>query len=126
MLLCKFSISSGKSHFASIDWIPAFAGMTDTYPTSSFPRKRESRSHYPDFLRSYVTLTKVPKVVVLLRRYSFRQREQMSVIPAFEGMTDTYSISSFPRKRESRKMAQQRIYPDLLRRYAVSKIERIP
>jgi len=33
---------------------------------------------------------------------------------------------SFPRKRESRKMAQQRIYPDLLRRYAVSKIVGIP
>jgi len=57
----KFSISSGKSHFTSIDWIPAFAGMTDTYPTSSFPRKRESRSHYPDFLRSYVSPHKRPR-----------------------------------------------------------------
>ena len=49
----KFSISSGKSDFTTIYWIPAFAGMTATYTQSSFPRRRESSSDYPDLLRSY-------------------------------------------------------------------------
>ena len=37
-----FSINRGKSSAVPFFWIPAFAGMTDTYSISSFPRKRES------------------------------------------------------------------------------------
>jgi len=40
-----------------------------------------------------------------------------SWIPAFAGMTEWSKCLSFPQKRESRKMAQQKSYPDLLRRY---------
>ena len=50
---CNFSISPGKSYFATIQWIPAFAGMTGGYTQSSFPRRRESSDCYPDLLRSY-------------------------------------------------------------------------
>ncbi|MBW1802651.1 MAG: long-chain-fatty-acid--CoA ligase, partial [Deltaproteobacteria bacterium] len=34
-------------------WIPAFAGMTGSIPLSSFPRRRESRSLFHNFLRCY-------------------------------------------------------------------------
>jgi len=30
-------------------WIPAFAGMTDTYTQSSFPRRRESIAITPTY-----------------------------------------------------------------------------
>jgi len=38
----KFSISWGRLYFVTNRWIPAFAGMTETYTQSSFPRRRES------------------------------------------------------------------------------------
>ena len=49
----NFSISPGKSYFATIQWIPAFAGMTGAHTQSSFPRRRESSDCCPDLLRSY-------------------------------------------------------------------------
>ncbi|OEU80407.1 MAG: hypothetical protein BA865_12205 [Desulfobacterales bacterium S5133MH4] len=49
----NFSISPGKSYFATIRWIPAFAGMTGAYTQSSFRRKPESSDCYPDLFRSY-------------------------------------------------------------------------
>ena len=39
----NFSISWGRLHFATIHWIPAFAGMTGIYIQTSFRRKPESR-----------------------------------------------------------------------------------
>ena len=48
-----FSINRGKCLVIQLFWIPAFAGMTCTYLISSFPRRRESRSYYPNLLRSY-------------------------------------------------------------------------
>jgi len=38
---------------ANFVWIPAFAGMTDNKTRLSFPRRRESRSQYPELLRCY-------------------------------------------------------------------------
>ena len=49
----NFSISPGKSYFATIHWIPAFAGMTGAHTKSSFPRRRESNDCCPDLLKSY-------------------------------------------------------------------------
>ena len=40
--ISNFSISPGKSYFATILWIPAFAGMTIGCERLSFPRRRES------------------------------------------------------------------------------------
>ncbi len=44
--------------FATIYWIPAFAGMTGAYTQSSFRRKPESSDCYPDLWRSYDSLLK--------------------------------------------------------------------
>ncbi len=52
----NFSISWGRLLFATIYWIPAFAGMTGGYIQTSFPRRRESIDCYPDLLRSYYHL----------------------------------------------------------------------
>ena len=41
------SIIRGKCPCIQTYWIPAFAGMTGTYPILSFPRRRESISYYP-------------------------------------------------------------------------------
>jgi len=57
MVYCRnLSINPGKSYFATIQWIPAFAGMTGAHTQSSFPRRRESSDCYPDLLRSYVMM----------------------------------------------------------------------
>ena len=39
---------------ANFVWISEFAGMTDNKTQLSFPRRRESRSQYPDLLRCYI------------------------------------------------------------------------
>jgi hypothetical protein len=41
----NFSISLGKSYFATIHWIPAFAGMTGIYIQTSFRRKPGIRKY---------------------------------------------------------------------------------
>jgi len=53
---CNFSISPGKSYFATIHWIPTFAGMTIGCERLSFRRRRESSDCYPDLLRSYAKM----------------------------------------------------------------------
>ena len=45
--ICNSSIIRGKCPCIQTYWIPAFAGMTGTYPILSFPRRRESISYYP-------------------------------------------------------------------------------
>ncbi|MBW1965403.1 MAG: hypothetical protein JRI40_09365 [Deltaproteobacteria bacterium] len=38
---CNFSISQGKSYFETIQWIPAFAGMTGAHTQVVIPAKAE-------------------------------------------------------------------------------------
>jgi len=60
-----FSINRGKCLVIQLFWIPAFAGMTCTYLISSFPRRRESRSYYPNLLSSAPTIDLFPKKGVI-------------------------------------------------------------
>jgi len=61
-------------------WIPAFAGITDTYTQSSFPRRQVAGAG----------------MTVTYTQSSFPRRQV-----AGAGMTVTYTQSSFPRRRES-------------------------
>jgi len=45
----NISISWGRLYFVTNHWIPAFAGMTETYTQSSFPQRRESRAITPTY-----------------------------------------------------------------------------
>jgi len=48
-----FSISWGRLHFATIHWIPAFAGMTGIYIQNVIPAKAGIQTSYPELLRNY-------------------------------------------------------------------------
>ncbi len=74
ILSCKNSYCQILSYFlnklgqmlwrANFVWIPAFAGMTDNKTRLSFPRRRESRSQYPELLRCYSLFVLMTLVII--------------------------------------------------------------
>lgn len=74
ILSCKNSYCQILSYFlnklgqmlwrANFVWIPAFAGMTDNKTRLSFPRRRESRSQYPELLRCYSLFVLTTLVII--------------------------------------------------------------